>query len=209
MLISYLGALKTWFYKGVFLFAPPRPIVLRLPMLLFAAASLWLFFELLDRTIGRRAAWIGTLLLATDTSYLLLNTADYGPVTLQFVFKLAALVLLVRFHQNGTTRSDLAWAFFLFGLGMWDKAIFAWVLFGLAIAAVAVFPRELRKHLSAREHRGGRIGNAGRRTATGDLQHRPSARNVAVQRSPGARWSCRTKPRFSNKPWTATCCSDS
>jgi hypothetical protein len=147
MLISYLGALKTWFYKGVFLFAAPRPVALRLPMLLFAAASLWLFFELLDRTIGRRAAWIGTLLLATDTSYFLLNTADYGPVTLQFVLKLGALVLLVRFHQDHKTR-DLAWAFFLFGLGMWDKAIFAWVLFGLAIAAVAVFPRELRRHLS-------------------------------------------------------------
>ena len=147
MLISYLGAVKTWFYKVVFLFAAPRPIVLRLPMLLFAAASLWLFFELLDRTIGYRAAWIGTLLLATDTSYLLLNTADYGPVTLQFVFKLAALVLLVHFHQQGS-KKDLAWAFFLLGLGMWDKAIFAWVLFGLAIAAVAVFPRNLRKHLS-------------------------------------------------------------
>ena len=152
MLISYLGALKTWLYNGVFLFAAPRPIVLRLPMLLFAAASLWLFFELLDRTIGRRAAWIGTLLLATDTSYLLLNTADYGPVTLQFVFKLAALVLLVRFHQNTSSpkkaQRDLAWAFFLFGLGMWDKALFAWVLFGLAMAAMAVFPRDLRKHLS-------------------------------------------------------------
>ncbi len=147
MLISYLGALKTWFYKGVFLFAAPRPIVLRLPMLLFAAASLWLFFELLNRTIGYRAAWIGTLLLATDTSYLLLNTADYGPVTLQFVLKLGALVLLVRFHQNAN-KQDLAWAFFLFGLGMWDKAIFAWVLFGLAIAALAVFPSDLRKHLS-------------------------------------------------------------
>lgn len=147
MLITYLGAVKTWFYKGVFLFAAPRPIVLRLPMLLFAAGSLWLFFELLDRTIGRRAAWIGTLLLATDTSYLLLNTADYGPVTLQFVFKLAALVLLVRFHRNAS-KKDLAWAFFLFGLGMWDKALFAWVLFGLAIAAVAVFPHDLRKHLS-------------------------------------------------------------
>jgi hypothetical protein len=147
MLISYLGALKTWFYNGLFLVAPPRPIVLRLPMLLFAAASLWFFFELLDRTIGRRAAWIGTLLLATDTSYLLLNMADYGPVTLQFALKLAALVLLVRFHQNGN-RKDLAWAFFLFGLGMWDKAVFAWVLFGLAAAAIAVFPRELWKHFS-------------------------------------------------------------
>jgi len=164
MLISYLGALKTWFYGGVFLFAAPRPIVLRLPMLLFAAASLWLFFELLNRTIGNRAAWIGTLLLATDTSYLLLNTADYGPVTLQFVLKLAALVLLVRFHQNAN-KKDLAWAFFLFGLGMWDKAIFAWVLFGLAIAAVAVFPRDLRRHLS-----GANIAVAGLAMLAGALQ---------------------------------------
>ena len=147
MLISYLGALKTWLYNGLFLFTPPRPMVLRLPMLLFAAASLWLFFELLDRTVGRRAAWLGTLLLATDTSYLLLNTADFGPVTLQFVFKLAALVLLVRFHENGSKQA-LAGAFLLLGLGLWDKAVFAWVLFGIVMAAVAVFPGELRKHLS-------------------------------------------------------------
>ena len=146
MLISYLGALKTWFYNFVFLFTPPRPMVLRVPMLLLAAATLWLFFELLERTLGRRAAWIGTLLLATDTSYLLMNTADYGPVTLQFVFKLAALVMLVRFHRDGA-QTKLAWAFFFFGLGLWDKAVFAWVLFGLAVAAVAVFPRDVRKHL--------------------------------------------------------------
>jgi len=147
MILSYLGALKAWLYNGLFLFIAPRPITLRLPMLLLAAGTLWLFFELLDRTMGRKAAWIGTLLLATDTSYLLLNTADYGPVTLQFVFKLAALLLLVRFHENGS-KKELAWAFALFGLALWDKAVFAWVLFGLVVAAVAVFPRDIRKHLS-------------------------------------------------------------
>jgi hypothetical protein len=147
MLITYLGALKAWLYNGLFLFFPPRPMVLRLPMLLLAGATLWLFFALLDRTMNRRAAWIGTLLLATDTSYLLLNTADFGPVTLQFLFKLAALVLLVRFNQN-LSRQELGYAFFLFGLGLWDKAVFAWVLFGLAAAAAAVFPREIRRHLS-------------------------------------------------------------
>lgn len=147
MILSYLGALKAWLYNGLFLFVPPRPIALRLPMLLLAAGTLWLFFELLDRTMGRKAAWIGTLLLATDTSYLLLNTADYGPVTLQFVFKLAALLLLVRFHKNGS-KQELAWAFALVGLALWDKAVFAWVLFGLAVAAAAVFPGDIRRHLN-------------------------------------------------------------
>ncbi|MEO5925287.1 MAG: hypothetical protein ABIR70_15810 [Bryobacteraceae bacterium] len=146
MLISYLGALKTWMYSILFVFFEPRPMSLRLPTLLLAAGSLGLFFSLLDKTVNRRAAWIGTLLLATDTSYLLMNTVDYGPVTLQFVFKLAALVLLVQFQRSGS-RLQLAGGFFLLGLAMWDKAVFAWVLFGLTVGVVTVFPREVLAEL--------------------------------------------------------------
>ena len=36
----------------------------------------------------------------------------------------------------------LALGFFIFGLGMWDKALFAWSLVGLGAASVAVFPRQ-------------------------------------------------------------------
>lgn len=149
MLISYLGALKTWMYSLLFLAVPPRPMSLRLPTLLLAAGSLWLFFGLLDRALSRRAAWTGTLLLATDTSYLLMNTVDYGPVTLQFVLKFAALLALVRFHQNGG-RAFLSLGFFLLGVAMWDKAVFAWVLFGFAAGALAAFPGAIRAHLSLR-----------------------------------------------------------
>lgn len=152
MLISYLGALKTWMYSVLFFFVQPRPMSLRLPTLLLAAWSLWLFFALLDRTVSRRAAWIGTLLLATDSSYLLMNTVDYGPVTLQFVFKLAALGLLANFHRSGK-RTQLAGAFFLFGLAMWDKAVFAWVLFGCSAGALVVFPRQLAAEFTWRNIR--------------------------------------------------------
>jgi hypothetical protein len=145
MLISYLGALKAWMYNVLFLLTPPRPIPLRLPTLLLGAATLWLFFGIVDRAVGRRAAWIGTVLLGTDTAYLLMNTVDYGPVTFQFVFKLAAVWLLLKFHRT-QSRTALAAAFFLFGVALWDKAVFAWVLFGLAVAALIVFPGELRKH---------------------------------------------------------------
>jgi hypothetical protein len=141
MMMSYYGALKTWFYNLLFLLVRPRPISLRLPMLLIAAAAIWLFFELLYQTMGRRAAWIGAALLATDSSYMLLNMTDYGPVTLQFFLKLAALVLLVRFYRSGSERA-LAFGFFLIGLALWDKAVFLWILFGLGVALIAVFPRE-------------------------------------------------------------------
>jgi hypothetical protein len=123
-------------------------------MVLVAALSLLLFFRLLDRIAGRRAAqrkaaWIGTLLLATDTSYLLISATDFGFVVLQFLFKIGALLLLLRFHRD-QNRWALAGAFFLFGLALWDKAVFLWVLFGLAFAAIVVFPRDVLRHFTLR-----------------------------------------------------------
>jgi large subunit ribosomal protein L3 len=56
---------------------------------------------------------------------------------------------LVRFHQERTPRF-LAAGFFLFGLALWDKALFAWILSGMAIAATLVLTHELWKSLNLR-----------------------------------------------------------
>lgn len=149
MLMSYMGALKAWFYLALFNIVKPGATSLRVPTILFGAVAIWLFFLLIDRTVGRRAAWIGALLLATDTIFVILEAIDYGPNALHFVLKLGALVLLVRFHREGSAWA-LAGGFFLFGLGLWDKAIFAWVLIGISIAAVIVFPREIWRHFTIR-----------------------------------------------------------
>ena len=139
-MISYMGALKTWFYLALFAFVKPGPVSLRLPTVLAGAAAVWLFFLLLDRTIGRRAAWIGALLLATDSMFVILEAIDYGPNALHFVLKLGAMLLLVRFHREGAALDVWRARFFLFGLGLWEKAIFAWVLIGIGLATLMVFP---------------------------------------------------------------------
>ncbi len=149
MLMSYMGALKAWFYVGLFNVVKPGAVSLRTPTILFGAAAILLFFMLVDRTVGRRAAWIGALLLATDSMFVILEAIDYGPNALHFVLKLGAMLLLVRFHQAGSAWA-LAGGFLLFGLGLWDKAIFAWVLFGISVAAVIVFPREIWRHFTIR-----------------------------------------------------------
>ncbi len=149
MEISYLGAFKSWFYIALFSFVKPGAVSLRTPTVLVGAVAIWLFFLLLDRTVGRRAAWIGALLLATDSMFVILEAIDYGPNALHFVLKLGAMLLLLRFHRQGSTRS-LAAAFFLLGLGLWDKAIFAWVLIGLTAATLIVFPREVWRHFTIR-----------------------------------------------------------
>src|SRR5205814_5232527 len=96
---------------------------------------------------GPSAAGAACGLLAADTLFLLTTCFDWGPVALQHLLLISALLSLVRFHQEGQRRF-LAAGFFLLGLGMWDKALFAWVLNGVALATLAVYPKELWKRFS-------------------------------------------------------------
>jgi 4-amino-4-deoxy-L-arabinose transferase-like glycosyltransferase len=149
MLLSYLGCLKTWLCWPVFAIWKPSPFVVRLPALILGAATIWLFCKLLDSTLGSRAALAGTILLATDTMFLLTTCFDWGPVALQHFLMVAGVLLAAGFHRNGR-RAQLAGACFCFGLAMWDKALFAWALIGLFVATSIVFPRELRRAINPR-----------------------------------------------------------
>jgi hypothetical protein len=73
MLMSYMGALKAWLYLALFNLVMPGPVSLRTPTVLFGAVAIWLFFLLIDRAVGRRAAWIGALLLATDSMFAIMG----------------------------------------------------------------------------------------------------------------------------------------
>ena len=142
MLLPYLGALKSWIYFPIFARVQPSYLSIRLPALLIGTATIWLFVWILDQVHGKTVAWVGGLLLATDTVYLLTTCFDWGPVALQHLLSLAGLALLLKFWFSGK-RSTLFWGFFWFGLALWDKALFLWLFSGLAVAAMLVFPREL------------------------------------------------------------------
>jgi hypothetical protein len=142
MLLTYLGALKSWIYTPIFDRIRPSYLTVRLPMLLVAAFTIWLFIWLLEKMHGRKVAWVGGILLATDTTYLLTSCFDWGPVVLQHLLTLAGIAFLWKFRTTGKPWT-LFWGCFWFGLAFWDKALFAWVFSGLVVAAIAVFPREL------------------------------------------------------------------
>ncbi len=149
MLISYLGTPKTWFYMAWFKRWGPSAYSLRLPVVLGGIGLIWLFRSLIRRAAGERAAVIGCALLATDTTFLLTNTFDWGPVALQHLTLTGGVVLLVRFHRNGSIGA-LAGGFFLFGLGLWDKALFLWTLGGVGVAGLVVYWTEIRRAFSPR-----------------------------------------------------------
>jgi len=142
MLLTYLGALKTWLYFSIFQFARPSLLAVRLPVLTIGTLTVWLFNWLLERSSGRTVAWVGGLLLATDTMFLLTTCYDWGPVALQHLLTLAGVALVFKFASDGT-RAALWWGFFCFGLALWDKALFLWMFGGLIFATLVVFPREL------------------------------------------------------------------
>lgn len=147
MLMSYLGALKTWIYWVIFKIAGPSVWSLRLPMLAAGTLTLWLFWRLAERLGGVRAAVIGTFLLATDATFLTTIVLDWGPVALQHLLLVSGMVLVLRFHDSGSRRA-LFGAFLVFGLGVWDKALFLWLLGGLAVAALVVVPGQVRRALN-------------------------------------------------------------
>ncbi len=149
MVMSYIGALKAWTYAVIFAVWPPSPYSLRIPVLLIGAVTIWLFFLLLRDMAGRRAALAGAALLAFDTTFLLTTTFDWGPVAFQHLLLVAAVYFLFRFHRSG----ELVWlcaGFFCLGMGLWDKALFVWMLGGLTAAVIVVFPRQFRFRLTWR-----------------------------------------------------------
>jgi 4-amino-4-deoxy-L-arabinose transferase-like glycosyltransferase len=149
MLLSYLGALKTWLYWPWLSLVKANVWTIRLPMLLLGCGTVILFARLLQRVHGVRAAWIGALLLAADPSFLLTTTFDWGPVAIQQFLLTAAVALLVAFHQeDGKRQWRWALAWFLLGLALWNKALVLWIFAGAGVAFLAVFPHVIRRYLN-------------------------------------------------------------
>lgn len=142
LLMSYLGTLKTLIYNPILHIFGNGVWALREPVLLAGAFSVLLFFLVLRRTSGERAALIGCGILATDSMYLLTTCYDWGPVALQHLLLLGGTLLALRFCQNQRLW-PLAGAFFLWGLALWDKALSIWLLSSMGLAAVFIFPRFL------------------------------------------------------------------
>jgi hypothetical protein len=149
MEMSYVGALKARLWAAIFIVWRPSPASVRIPSVLLGALSIWWFYRLLARTLGARAALAGAALLATDPIYVLYSRWDHGPVVIQHLCLIGAMLALIRFYQE----RRLAWlaaGFLALGLGLWEKAIFVWLLSGVGVAALMVFPRQIRNLLSIR-----------------------------------------------------------
>lgn len=135
MSLTYLGALKTWLYAPILWLAEPSVTVIRVPAVLIGSTTVAFFGVLLARIHGSRAAWVGCALLSTDAMFLLTTVFDWGPVALQHLLTVLAMLLAVNFFQNGRTRA-LAGSGLCCGLALWDKGLFVWIFSGMVAGAL-------------------------------------------------------------------------
>jgi 4-amino-4-deoxy-L-arabinose transferase-like glycosyltransferase len=154
MLLSYLGALKTWIYVPIFKIFGVSVWSVRLPMVLTGALTVWFFFRLCELSLGVYAALFGAALLATDPIFLMADTFDWGPVAIEHFLLVTGCFFLVRFAQKETASRprDLALGFFCFGLALWNKALFLWALAGLISGGAVVFWPEIRAAVRVRRN---------------------------------------------------------
>ena len=158
MVMTYIGTLKTLLYwpliaifRSSFEAHPQYAAwVFRLPTVLAGALTVFVFFYLAERSANRLAATVAALLLASDPTFLLTNTFDWGPVALEHLLLVTGCFFLVKYAQDRVKR-DLPLGFFFLGLALWNKAVFVWGLAGLICAGVIVFRHELSK-MTTRRH---------------------------------------------------------
>jgi branched-subunit amino acid transport protein AzlD len=153
MMMSYLGTLKTALYWRWLPLAGSSVWAVRLPMAFAGALTIFFFYRLILLSETRSAgvaAGLAAFLLATDPVFLLTNTFDWGPVALEHVLLVTGCYLVSRFEKEQTQIGNLAAGFFLFGLALWDKALFLWALSGISAGALAVYWPELRRCFTRR-----------------------------------------------------------
>jgi len=155
MVMSYIGALKTLVFWPILKIFHPNVYSMRVPTVLMGALTIWLVYKLVIRIGTPLAAVIAAFLLATDPTFLMTDTFDWGPVAFEHLLLVTACFAFVRFAQTPdlpgdaeTRRWFLALGFLAIGLALWNKAIVVWALSGLAGAAVIVCWPEVRKTLT-------------------------------------------------------------
>ena len=153
MVMSYVGALKTWIYWPLIQWFGAGVWTIRLPVVLTGAITVFLFYHLIHSSGGPRAtfaALAGALMLATDPVFLLTNTFDWGPVAFEHVLLMAGCCFLLGFSKNRSRTGYLSLGFLCFGLALWNKALFLWALSGLTVAAVVTCWNEIKPCLTPR-----------------------------------------------------------
>ncbi len=149
MLMTYVGSVQTFLYVPVFFIFGHSIEVVRIVPILIAVAALWFGYFFFRNAFDRTAGAIMLLLTVTDPGFVFFTGRDFGPPALALLCKMAGLYFFLRWWRTSRPLY-LPLASFIFGVGVYHKADFLWIIMATAVAATMFYFGELRKRLSLR-----------------------------------------------------------
>jgi hypothetical protein len=143
LVMKYMGALKAWIYRPLFLTLPVNAMTVRFPAVALGMGGALLLVAGLGRLFGRGAALLAAPIVLLDPTILLQSRLDWGPSALMFLFR--GLLFYSMGSWVATRRASwlfcgLAAAF----LGVFDKLNFIWIVYALLGSFLACFWKECR-----------------------------------------------------------------
>jgi 4-amino-4-deoxy-L-arabinose transferase-like glycosyltransferase len=142
LILPYLGATQAAVLTAAFAIAGVSVLTMRATFIGLGILPLVFTYYFTRRLFDTKTALIGSLLLATDPTYIFSIRSDNGPTAIMMICKMGALWCLLAWWQD-CRAGYLYGAAFLCGFGLYDKVNFVWFLGALVVAAVCLYGRDL------------------------------------------------------------------
>src|SRR5256886_15481011 len=95
LVFPYIGALKAWIYTPIFRLFGVSALTIRLPVILIAAVTLLIFYQLMRAKLGAIWAAVAVWIMAVHPAHLVPSPLGLGPTLLMHLFPAANLALWV------------------------------------------------------------------------------------------------------------------
>jgi hypothetical protein len=147
---SYIGAVKTIAFTPVAALFGITPGSVRFFTIAVSALALLATAAFARQLFSRPlVAAVATALLATDPSYVFFSRIDFGPSVFMFLLKAVGLWQLALWWRTRCTHFLLVGSF-AFGLGVYDKLNFFWIVAAVVATALLLAPHGVRARLDRR-----------------------------------------------------------
>ncbi len=141
LIMIYIGALKAYLFKPIFYLFGVSIYSIRLPIIVIMTFSLYLLHKCIS-LVDKKIAIFTLIILATDPSFIAFSRIDYGPVVLEFFFKVISL-LFFYYLVNTKKQKYLLLLLASLALGLFNKTNFIWFINSLLFATVFIFRHEI------------------------------------------------------------------
>ncbi len=143
LLMSYIGALKSWIYTPIFNLFGVSIYTIRLPMILLGICTLKIYFFIIKKLVRNTILFFFSfLILCSDPAFSFISRIDWGPNAIAHFLIALLLWQFLNYLKNGSPWILLG-IIFTGLIGVFDKLNFIWFINGLIFAGIIFYYKEI------------------------------------------------------------------